>query len=563
MSSVLSAPIIVYDNPNVVAQNLTTPPQQLNRDAWLTTGTVRVGAFADTQPQAAMPALPYSGWLQGGINSFLYGRIYITPSVVALGNLVSSQTRQFSVWNATFVADTVSAITAVGDVGLTLTQPIPTPYTLGPLAQQFYTLNIGVDGPANMDAIYTLVIAGANYTVEVTGTRVVIWPFQPNWATAVNETLEWKSDVLKAYDGTEQRIELRAIPRRGLSYDFLLRGSDAQQFDNIMWGWQNRAFAVPYWQYRGKTTAAIGIGSLTIPVNTADAGYVAGQTLALFLSADVYEILQIAPGGVAPSLITLANATALAWPLGSFVYPASVSTIPSNVPVNRQTSGVLTGSVTFAADPVRTDPFLPVTVAPNMYNGYEIILEQPDWAAPIDNTATFNYDRVDFNTGDVNFATTDKYQSLAYKYRWIRKSRTSIAAFRAFLARLNGLVNPVYLPSWHEDFTLALPIATTDVTLTVIDRSFFVLVGQNPARANIYIRTRTHGNFLRPINAVGKTGANASINIGTALGANIPISDVLQICYVSLYRKSSDISTIQWQSHAVAIIEEAFQLVPA
>jgi hypothetical protein len=555
--------MMFYGNPNVVLANLATPPQQLNRDVWFAADNAGAGARTDHQPGSPMPALPFNGWLQGGINSFLYGRIYITPSVVALGNLVSSQTRQFSVWNATFVANTVSDITSVGDAGLTLTQPIPTPYVLAPLAQQFYTLNIGVDGPANMDAIYTLMIGGVSYTVEVTGARVVIWPFQPNWSTPVNETLEWKSDVLKAYNGSEQRIELRAIPRRGLSYDFMLKGGDAQQFDNITWGWQNRAFAVPYWQYRGKTTAPIGIGSLTIPVVTADVGYVAGQTLALFLSADVYEILQIAPGGVAPTLITLANATALAWPLGSSVYPASVSTIPSNIPVNRQTSGVLTGSVAFAADPIRTDPFLPVTVAPNIYNGYEIILEQPDWAAPIDSSATFNYDRVDFNVGDVNFATTDTYQSLVYKYRWIRKSRTSVTAFRAFLARLNGLVNPVYLPNWHEDFTLALPIGLADVTITVVDRSFFLLVGQNPARANIYIRTKTHGNFLRPINQVGKTGANASINIGTALGVNVPISDVLQICYVSLYRKSSDLSTIQWQSQQVAIIEEVFQLVPA
>lgn len=508
-----------------------------------------------------MPALPFNGWLQGGINSMLYGRVYIDPGVMALGNLVSSQTRQFSIWNAQFVPVTVTDLVASGDDGLALTVPFVTPYTLNELQQVFYTVNIGLTGPAQMDAVYTFTISGKALTIEITGTRVNIWPFPPNWAQPVNETLEWKSSVFKAYDGSEQRAELRAVPRRGLSYDFMLKGGDCQHFDNILWGWQNRAFAVPYWQYRGKVTSDVAIGAGFIPVSTADAGYAAGQTVALVLSPGVYEVLQIL--SVTPTGVNLSNPNALAWPAGSSIYPAAVSTIPSmNVPVSRQTSGVITGSVTFEADPVQTDPFLPVTAAPNTYLGQEIILEQPDWVNPIDNTATFRYDRVDFNTGPVDLSTTETNQSLAYRYRWIRKSRSSVTAFRAFLRRLNGLVSPVYLPSWHEDFTLAAAIGSGDLTISVIDRNFFLQVGTNPARSNIYIRTK-QGNFLRPIGAIGKTGANVSINIGAALGVNVVLSDVIQICYVCLYRKSSDMVTLQWQSTQIAVIEEAFQLVAA
>jgi hypothetical protein len=561
MSSVLSALMMFYNDPNGTVANSATPPLPGITVGWIPSHEVGEGTKTDTQPQAAMPALPFNGWLQGGINSMLYGRVYVDPSIIALGNLVSSQTRTFSIWNAQFVPVAVTDLVASGDDGLALTVPFVTPYTLNDLQQVFYSVNIGLTGPAQMDATYTFTIAGQALKIEITGTRVNIWPFPPNWTNPVNETLEWVTEVLKAYEGSEQRIELRAVPRRGLSYDFTLKGANAQHFDNILWGWQNRAFAVPYWQYRGSVTSAVAIGSSFIPVNTADSGYVAGQTLALVLSPDVYEILQIA--SVSPTGLNISNPNALAWPAGSSVYPAAVSTIPSmSVPVTRQTSGLLTGTVAFQADPVQTDPFLPVTAASNTYLGKEIILEQPDWVNPIDNTATFQYDRIDYNTGPVDFSTTVTNQTLAYKYRWIRKSRSSVTAFRAFLKRLNGLVNPVYLPSWHEDFTLATAVGSSDLTISVIDRNFFLQVGTNPARSNIFIRTK-QGNFLRPIVAIGKTGANVAINIGTALGVNVALSDLIQICYVCLYRKSSDIATIQWQTQQVAIIEEAFQLVPS
>lgn len=562
MASVRTSDIIVYDNPNVVVANSVTPPRAPITQGWIPSHEVGEGARTDTQPGAAMPALAYNGWLQGGINSMLYGRVYIDPGVIALGNLVSSQTRQFSIWNAQFITAHVTDLTASGDQGLDLTGPFVTPYTLGALQQVFYTVAIGLDGPAQMDATYTFTVDGVLLTEEITGIRVNIWPFPPNWSSPVNETLEWMSQVIKAFDGiSEQRIELRATPRRGLAYDFMLKGSDCQHFDNILWGWQNKAFAVPYWQYHGKVTADVAIGATFIPVVTTDAGYISGQIIALLASADVYEVLEI--DTVSPTGVTITNATALAWPKGSSVYPAAVSTIPSkNVPVNRQTSSVITGSIAFQGDPLQVDPFLPVTAAPNTYLGLEVILEQPDWVNPIDVTASFEYDRVDFNTGPVDLSTTDTNQSLSYRYRWTRKTRSSIAAFRAFANRLNGLVNPVYLPSWHEDFTLSAPIGLSDITINVIDRNFFLHVGTNPAKANIYIRTKK-GNFLRPIGNIGKTGGNVSINIGTALGVGVALTDVIQICYLSLYRKSSDLVTLQWQTHAVAIVEETFQLVTA
>ncbi len=389
----------------------------------------------------------------------------------------------------------------------------------------------------------------------------VLWPFEPNWASPVNESLEWYTNVLRAYDGTEKRYSLRSVARRRMAYDFLVRRSDTQLFDNLLWGRQNQEFAVPYWQYRELTTANVSIGATSIPVDTSTAGYAAGQSIVLFLNPLVYEVLKIASVTTGHVIVTSPGAT-LAWLAGSKVYPVGFSLFDSNVPINRHTSRMLEGSAAFLAEPISTDPFIPATDAPNVYNGIEVILQQPDWINPIDRGATFNFDVADFTTGDRLSAQTELYQSIAFKYRWVWKTRALINAFRAFLGRCQGQFNVVYLPSWNEDFTLVANIASGDTSITVVDK-FFSTYGFPAPHSNLIIRTRTHGNFLRPIESFTTSGANVVLHITTALGVAVPISDVLSISYLCLYRKMTDTTTLQWQTEKVAIVEDLFQLVAA
>jgi hypothetical protein len=390
----------------------------------------------------------------------------------------------------------------------------------------------------------------------------VVWPFEPNWASPVNESLEWSTNVLRAYNGTEKRLRLRSIARRRLAYDFLVRRADTQLFDNLLWGRQNQAFVVPYWQYKEKTTAPVSIGATSIPVDTSTAGYTAGQSIVIFLNALVNEVLTIA-SVTTGHVIVEAPGTVLAWAQYSKVYPASFSLFESNVPVNRHTSSLLEGTATFLAEPISTDPFVPTTDAPDTYNGIEVILQQPDWVNAIDSGATFNFDVADYGTGDRLSAVTEINSSLAFKYRWLLKTRPLINEFRAFLGRRQGQFNTFYLPSWHEDFTLVANITSIATTITVVDRFFSLYVGINPARADLFIRTRAHGNFLRQINSFVTSGANVVLSIGSALGVAVPISDIISISYLCQYRKVVDLTTLQWQTDRVAVVEDTFQLVAA
>src|SRR6185436_1637651 len=135
-----------------------------------------------------------------------YERIHVEPAEFNLGNIVSETQRPISLWNAFFEPHTLNNIVAVGDDGLALTIPHAPPIVFAPLEQIFFTLQIDVNGPAVVDALYSFQFDVGTYDVHVVGVRIVAWAWEVNWLTPVTERLSWLTDIEENYDGSELRV---------------------------------------------------------------------------------------------------------------------------------------------------------------------------------------------------------------------------------------------------------------------------------------------------------------------------------------------------------------------
>lgn len=557
--SLLASPITLFENLNVTV-NATIQGSVLPvLEVWFDTYAQQFSTITDTQPIDEDPQNS-GGVIAGGVNNMLYGRLYIEPAYLDLGNLVSAESRQFYVWNATFASTNVSDVTIVNGDGLTLNEPSAAPYDLGPLQQAYYIANITLEGPAAIDAGVTLTVGGVTYVVTVVGSRVVLWPFTANWISPVNEGLGFKTWIGRAKDSSEQRQSLRQKARRTLTYEFaLLNNRQTQFFDNIMFGWQNRAFAVPIPQYKNFLTGPVLPGDLSVPVVTPGNGFVVGQTAVIFRGIDDFEVFEIA--AIDDTSLTTSNPLLQTWPTRSLVFPLMVSNIVGNVPVTRHTSKVLTGRVMFQGVPQQTDPYLPLVEATDVYNGREIVLSKPNWLGGIDNGSDYAKTEIDYETGAIDFYQTENTPTLSKSYSWWLKGRDKALRFREFLRRTRGRAVAFYVPSWHEDLNLAEPINAADTSIGFVDRGFYRLVGVHPARAHLMIRTRGYGQFIRPISTIGLTGPQLNINIGTALGVDLQPSDILQIHFVGLHRFASDEINITWHSDNMATVNAQLMLV--
>ena len=556
----LIADALYFDNLYQTTQANTAPPANLSAQMHVSASGFS-GAFSDTQP-VTEPGVSSSGYAGGGMNSMLYGRIYITPSNFSLGAISNSQVRTFRIWNARFDTVTLSSITEQDAEGLTLTPPFSIPASFAPLLEADFSLSVNVEGPPSIQATYTFQFGVEAPSVFVTGSRITMFGFEPNWKDSVDESFEWQTQIISSYNGSEQRIQMRTVPRRRLEYKVLLKNEKAQYFDSVMWGWQNRAFALPLWQYRQATTALVSVGATSISVPTTDTPFLAGELAVLYVDPGNYEVVDILSVGA--GVLNLSRPTGAAWPIGTSVYPISISQIEGNVPVVRHTDRALEASLRFMSLPPASDPYIPTAVATSTYNGYEILLEQPDWSGGLSGDLEYLKDVIDFNSGAIELAATVDTPTIYRPYRWVFKTRTQVRQFREFLGRRRGQLKPLYIPSWNDDLRLTQTVSAGATSIVCADRMFYLMVGLDPARSHIMIRTRANGDFLRPITAISQAGGEITLGIGASpLGVSLSPADVKAIHLVSLYRLASDTVNVSWKTTKVATVDAVMKLVKA
>ena len=495
----------------------------------------------------------------GGGNDDFYNRILIEPSALDLGNVISAQTRPVSVWNGFFGNRTLSGFGVGGTGNITVVEPVSTPYTLRPLQELIYTIQADVNGPPSIDANLNWMIDDVLYRAVVVGRRVIVFPFGPDWKNQVTESLEWKTDILRSFNGTEQRRSLRTKARRSFEYRMMAKGQDAALFDNLLWGWQNRMYAIPVWTDKVRLVGDHAAGTVSLAIPTETYSFAEGGMAILIKSPTEYEVASIT--SVTSSSIGIARPLEKSWPENTLVYPAEICYLPTSVPVQRLTGGVLTATISAKASPVEANPYTPSAVAPSTYKGVDVLTRQPNWIRPLDQTAEFAYDLADQGFGAVLQYPNEEFPRVVRRYSWLLRDRNQILAFRELLNRLRGQAKTVWIPSWHLDFQVVQQIGAANLSIKVKDNGFNQMVGLDAARNHLCLRTEDGQTFYREITGVSILDGVTTLTIDSPLGVTIPTTSVKALHVLMRNRLATDKVDIAWRSNQVATIETTFTTV--
>jgi hypothetical protein len=118
-------------------------------------GALDAGAQARTvNLPVSQQADPHPGVRGGGFGpDDWYDRIHVLPSSIALGNLVSTQTRTVAVWNAWLnTPQMLLALTGISAEGIALSGQEPPVLAFGPLQERQWQISITPSGPVIIDA---------------------------------------------------------------------------------------------------------------------------------------------------------------------------------------------------------------------------------------------------------------------------------------------------------------------------------------------------------------------------------------------------------------------------
>lgn len=522
------------------------------------TSTPGVMAFSDPD----ILSVAFSGFREPTFFDDLYFKIHFTPGKVDLGNVLSAQTQEVRVWNAFLSDKTMSSYLEPSAQGINVTEPVSTPYVMTALEELSYTVTVSTDGPPQFSEQIVWTIEGVEYAVPVTGQRVVVWPFGPNWDQPLNESLEWKTDIVTSYDGTEERRSLRSKPRRRINYRLTLHGNELNQFQNLLFGWQDRQYAMPVWQDKALIADMVAAGETVIPVATAVRSFFKGGLAILIKDTYTFEVFEIAE--VHDDSLVTVEPLEFTWNARTRLYPVNLGTLPSSIPTQRLTSKVMIGQIEFMADPVKTDPFIPDEPAVESMDGYELVYRKPNWSSPVGYDMESDSVLLDYESGAVQKVQKPAFPRQTRRVRWLLKSKADIASFRAFLGRMKGRYTPAYVPTWFGDFEVTGVSGLGSFAITVRRSQYGSMVGVATTQFAVLIRMRDGRKIVRKITGVSSPNQESEmLNIDEQLPFEVNPTNTLMVSLIHLCRLAQDGVTINYQSDSVSTVEMTMVTVKA
>jgi hypothetical protein len=477
-----------------------------------------------------------------------YHHVHLLPAKITLGNLLSTQIRQVEVWNAHFASQTLSAVIGENDGGISLAAPVNPPTTYGMLESRLHNVSVSLDGPPVIEADFTFQFPEEAPTLSITGRRVVVFGLKPNWADGWLERLMWATDVLTARDGTEQRVSLRAKPRRSLEFSILVGSADAALLDVLLSAWQSRVYALPIWPDKAVLTAAIAAGSSVIPLTTTHLEYETDGLLVIGSDSRNTEAAEVL--SVASNAVTLKQPLLQSWPAGAFVTPARTARLRVTQAVSRVTDAIATARLVFD---IAGTTAITKQDSTTTFNSTPVWLTRPNRVRDVESDYQRLAEVLDFDTG---ITAVDDHAARPFVRRsfdYIFKNRTEIAAFKAWLAARQGRLTAFWHPTWEASIVPVKKIFSNQTVMTVASRGYALYFNPMPGRTEAAFLHKNGTWYFRTISSfgAGTIGDEEVMTINQSFGFDANPEDWVAIYFLEKTRLDADQIEINWQTDSV------------
>jgi len=504
-------------------------------------------------PTAHMPSVPGHSLGAGGkALSFVddwYNRLHITPAVFSIGNLVSSLSVTYKIWNSHLTATRVlTGSSSSNDTGITTTAPSSLPITFQPNQELSWSAAISVIGPPTIGASFTYSFTGGeSVSLFITGQRITAWALSPDWASPVVERLEFKTDVMHTWSGAEQRRALRIAPRRTFTFNAQLTQQERRFVEAQLFNWSARTWALPIWPDGQPLSSALSAGATSIACDTVNRDFTAGGMAIMIASAVLYEVVSVQ--SVASGALTLSYPVQNNWPAQTRIYPVRTAFLAGYPKLTRENGNFSTASPSFLV--IEPCDWSAASGLPT-YRSAPVLENSPDEGG-LEMTLARNTVMIDCDTGTVAIDDLAGIGLPTNTHNWWLEGGAIRAAFRALLYLLKGRQGEIWVPTYQQDLKITAAVASgqayIDVELTGYQLYLLNQVNRQDIRIELYNGTIL---YRRIIGATGLDVYTERLTLDSGIGSAVAVTDVRRISYMALSRLNSDAIEIQHHTAASA-----------
>lgn len=520
-------------------------------------GDIYAPGLVSQLPVSAAP-IAISGFKQQTYFDDFYERIHVIPAGASAGNVVTPKEVPVLFWNGHLSSRTLSAITFTDASGVTVDSE-PLPWVMMPLREYTFVFTFAALGEAtvNGSALFDFNGTADDKIVPVTAQRVAACILRPDWTRGVLERLEWLTDVITAYDGSEQRIVLRRLPRRSFEFDYVAIGAaERRRFENMLFAWGSMPWAVPIWTDGTNLQAPLNAGALSIPIETTTSDYVAGGIAIIIGQDGDHEVVGVL--SVNPSNIMLDAPTRLAWDAGTSVYPARLGVMDTSHRVSRFTGDSLYSTIKFRL----TDDSEVAAATAATYRNYPVLEQSPVWRRDLTTEYKRVLEAVDFGVGGFTSEDETELPTMLQAHHWTLTSKADAEAFRQFLYARRGKAKAIWVPTFLHDMQLASDIDIGDITIDVDNCLYTQFIGAAKNRRDIQIKLRNGTTYYRRIvSSFENTATVERLTMDAVISDPILVADVERISFMMLARLDSDTVELSWWTDDVAEVTANFRSI--
>jgi hypothetical protein len=469
-----------------------------------------------------------------------YFRVWPIPRVVDVQNPLLDTNIPFQLWNAFLTPNDIDLITPTGATGLTI--DIDDTATLDTLELRTVNVQIHADAPISIGALFSFDMQYGEVAVSFIAVLADILPIEPE--EAVIETLEWKTDLMANWDGTEQRIALRQRPRRTLQLGLvLLNDADRKTLYDKFYQVATRELIVPSVQYQSRLKVATVISDNKIYTNTRRADLRAGEKVIIRTRAGEFFLYEI--DEVFPTYVTITAALSQELPVGSIVTGGFATRMPNKTALSMNAIAGRANLNLLVVHP-RTQVQWPDSgVIVPTFNSKPLLLRRA-----LDNEATEAFDvgldTIDNDVGKPLYYSSWLQPLVEGSRKYLINSlwdQDDLEMWRTLLDTIRGQQKSFYTPTYRHDLEFYTDGTLTAGTVDVIGTEYSTLYADKPAYKQIEIETSV-GTYQLNVVAVDNNGAYTTLHFGSPIPDDVSTAEVIRISYLLLVRLASDKVTL-------------------
>ena len=251
--------------------------------------------------------------------TFFFDNVFLTPPVIDAGVVVPGAEFSFELWHSSTDAKTLAGVTESGAFGVELNG-----VTSG-ILYSFTSMAYGVslnqgNGLIDYRAAFDFG-TGSSYSFNLTASMALVMPERIDWSTQPEMSIQYLTEVIESFDGTEQRIALRDTPRCSLGYMYSMTDEQQYRFDNKI-ATSTGSMIVPLWPLQCQLSRAVQPGDTSVVLEAINAHVRTSDTL-LISEGDECEVVSIE--AVDGAVVTLKHLAKKTFSTNAVVLPARIA----------------------------------------------------------------------------------------------------------------------------------------------------------------------------------------------------------------------------------------------